>query len=101
MQSKEIIEQTADMVLQVPASLNFDNNVEMLLRIKMDEADKTSMVEKHAAEIQQLYDIHSVELHKVREDVIQEKALRSNEVEIEKLMNQPKQNTFNQDFSTH
>ncbi len=82
-QSKEIIMRTADMVLQVPAS--YGNNVEMLMRIKMDEDEKTSMVEKHAAEIQLLQEAHSEELQKMREDVLQE---QSNEVE--ELTNQNK-----------
>ena len=88
-QSKEIIVRTADMVLQVPAP--FGNNVEMLMHIKMDEDEKKSMAEKHAAEIQQLHDAHSEELQKVREDVVREriqKILQS--FEIEKLTNQNK-----------
>ena len=78
-QSKEIIKQTADMILHAPAT--FDNNVEILMRIKMDEDEKASMVEKHTAEIQQLHDIHSEELQKVYDDMTQQKALHSNEID--------------------
>ena len=74
------------MVLQVPAP--FGNTVEMLMHIKMGEDEKTSMIEKHAAEIQRLYDAHSKELQNVCEDVVQEKILQS--IEIEKVTKQNK-----------